>query len=167
MEKAWNRRLERLSEYGCAALLVLFTGLVLYSVVMRYFFHAPPMWGEDVPKLLFVWMSFVGGGICYLRNQNIRMTSIIESFPRNLRRAIEVLMHLGILVMLLCILWYSVPVLKLAYPTRVFSTGLSNIWTYLALPVASLLFITHSCLRIVRILRGGVDDSPLVSAAHD
>ena len=73
-----TRRLERLSEYGCATLLVLFTGLVLYSVMMRYFFNAPPMWGEDIPKLLFVWMSFIGAGICYLRNQNIRMTTIIE-----------------------------------------------------------------------------------------
>ena len=155
------RRLERVSEIGCAALLVLFTGLVLYSVTMRYAFHAPPMWGEDIPKLLFVWMSFVGGGICYLRNQNIRMTSIIEGFPRGLRRGIEVAMHLGVLIMLVCIIWYSQPILKLASRNTVYSTGLSDIWTYLALPLACVMFLAHSLLRIVHILRGGVDDDPL------
>ena len=155
------RKLERLSEYGCAALLVIFTGLVLYSVSMRYVFHAPPMWGEDIPKLLFVWMSFVGGGICYLRNQNIRMTSVIETFPRRLRQVIEVILHLGILAMLLTILWYSQPVLKLAARNTVYSTGLSDIWTYLALPVSCFLFIAHAVSRIVHILRGGVDEDPL------
>lgn len=163
MAKTFINRVEQISELGCATLLIAFTGLVLYSVSMRYFFHAPPMWGEDVPKLLFVWMSFIGGGICYLRNQNIRMTSVIESFPTGLRRVIEVCLHLGILCMLLAIMWFSLPVLKLAYPTRVFSTGLSNIWTYLALPLASILFFIHSCMRIARILKGGVDDGSLES----
>lgn len=158
------RSLDRLAELACAALLVLFTGLVLYSVFMRYAFHAPPMWGEDIPKLLFVWMSFIGGGICYLRNQNIRMTGVIASFRRGPRRVIEVLMHLGILAMLLCIIWYSQPVLKLAARNTVYSTGLSDIWTYLALPIASVLFIAHSTLRIIHILRGGVDDETLTSA---
>ena len=157
------RGLDRLVEFACAALLVMFTGLVLYSVTMRYAFHAPPMWGEDIPKLLFVWMSFVGGGVCYLRNQNIRMTGVVERMSRGPRRIIEVIMHLGILAMLLCIIWYSQPVLKLAARNTVYSTGLSDIWTYLALPVASLLFIAHSSMRIVHILRGGVDEDPLIS----
>lgn len=155
------RGLDRLVEFACAALLVLFTGLVLYSVTMRYAFSAPPMWGEDIPKLLFVWMSFIGGGICYLRNQNIRMTSLIDRAPRGPRRLVEVLMYLGILVMLACIIWYSQPVLRLASRNTVYSTGLSDIWTYLALPIASVLFFAHSVLRIVHILRGGVDEDPL------
>ena len=46
------RRFQRLGALVCGLMLIAFTGLVLYSVVMRYLF-TPPIWGEEIPKLLF------------------------------------------------------------------------------------------------------------------
>lgn len=151
----------RLVSYVCAIMLVIFTGFVLYSVMMRYVFSAPPLWGEDVPKLLFVWMTFLGGGACYLLNDNIRMTSVIENAPRGFRRTVEVLLHLGTLVLLAVILWKSGPILQLASRNTMLSTGWSTMWTYLALPCGAVLFALNSLVRIARILRGGVDTGPL------
>lgn len=156
----------RFFSYVCALLLVIFTALVLYSVGMRYFFHAPPLWGEDVPKLLFVWMTFLGGGACYLVGGNIRMTSIAEAMPRTLRRIIELLIHVGTLILLAVILWKSVPILQLSSRSTMLSTGWSNAWTFWALPCGALLFALHSVSRILRILAGGVDTGPLEDPDH-
>lgn len=74
----------------------LFAALVLYSVIMRYFFSAPPMWGEDVPKLMFVWMIFIGAGFAYLSGVNIRLTFFIDKVAHGPRRLIELTMHFGV-----------------------------------------------------------------------
>jgi TRAP-type transport system small permease protein len=150
---------QRVAGIVCGIVLMLFTGLVLYSVMMRYLFHAPPLWGEDIPKLLFVWMSFVGAGFGYLFGFNIRMTTLIDRVPRNPRRVIEAAMHLMILAMLLVILWYSVPILQLASRNTVLSTGLSDIWTPLALPVGTVLLIANEIYRLYKIAIGGIDES--------
>lgn len=143
--------------FACGIVLVTFTFLVLYSILMRYFFHSPPMWGEDVPKLLFVWLSFVGAGFAYLMGANIRMTVLIDKVTAGPRRVIEFTMHLMIVAMLLTILWYSLPVLRLSARGTSLATGLSDIWTYLALPIGCLLLLINELIRLYRIARGEVD----------
>lgn len=158
LEEPFIRGLRYYSGMACGVVLIAFTGLILYSVAMRYFFHAPPIWGEDVPKLLFVWMSFVGAGFAYLFGYNIRMTGLIVRFPRNLRRLIEFVMHASVVVMLVVIVWYSQPVLKLSAHNTVLSTGLADIWTYLPLPIGALLLLIGEIRHLVHIARGGTDD---------
>ncbi len=151
-------------EAACGVVLALFTALVLYSVTMRYFFSNPPIWGEDVPKLLFVWLSFVGGGLAYMLGYNIRMTSVIERFTRPWAVAVELAMRTLTLVMLAVIVWYSVPILELASYKRVLSTGLSDIWTYLPLAIGAVLLACNEVTRMVLAVLGQSTDDD--SALH-
>jgi len=153
-----THRLRTGAGLACGVILIAFTGLVLYSVVMRYFFSAPPMWGEDIPKLMFVWLSFIGAGVAYLSGANIRMTLLIDRVPKGPRRVIEFSMHILVVIMLLVILWYSQPILKLTARNTALSTGLSDIWTYLALPLGCVLLLINEVIRLVRIARGGIDN---------
>jgi TRAP-type transport system small permease protein len=152
------RQLRQAGAVLCGLVLTVFTGLVLYSVAMRYLFSAPPMWGEELPKLLFVWMIFIGAGLAYLSGQNIRMTALIEKVPAGPRRGIELVMHGFAVIILLAVLWYSVPIIQLTARTESLATGLPDAWTYVALPVGALLLLVHEVLRIRRLLRGGVDE---------
>jgi len=135
-------------EWACGAVLAAFTGLVLYSVTMRYFFNNPPMWGEDIPKLLFVWLSFVGGGLAYMLGYNIRMTSVVESMPRKVQIAVELAMRALTLAMLAVIVWYSIPIIELSMYRRVLATGLSDAWTYAALPIGAVLLAANEVVRM-------------------
>ncbi|WP_417718917.1 TRAP transporter small permease [Salipiger sp.] len=148
-------------------ILLVFTGLVLYSVVMRYLFSAPPMWGEELPKLLFIWMIFLGAGFAYFSGQNIRMTALIELFPRNVRRVIEIAMHLSVVCMLLGILWYSVPILKLTSRSVSYATGLSDGWKFWALPIGAALLLVNEAFRLRTLLSGGVDDPVSLTGEPD
>lgn len=149
----------------CGLILLVFTGLVLYSVVMRYAFSAPPMWGEELPKLLFIWMIFLGAGFAYFSGQNIRMTALIELFPNRPRRAIELFMHLGVVIMLLGMLWYSAPIIKLTSRSVSYATGLSDGWKFWALPIGAVLLLINEAWRIKRILSGYTDDPVAIDEA--
>lgn len=152
------RGFQRAGALTCGLLLIVFTGLVIYSVAMRYLLSAPPMWGEEIPKLLFVWMIFLGAGFAYFSGQNIRMTALIERAPPGPRRVVELGMYGLVVVILLMVLWYSVPILQLTARTTSLATGLSDAWTYAALPLGALLLLANAVWRIRRLLRGNVDD---------
>lgn len=154
--KQWFQGFQRAGALTCGMILIVFTGLVLYSVVMRYFF-TPPIWGEELPKLLFVWMIFIGGGFAYLAGQNLRMTALIDLVPARPRRAIELVMYSFAIGILLMILWYSVPIIELTSGTVSIATGLSEGWKFLALPVGAVLLLVNAIWRVVRIVRGAVD----------
>lgn len=157
---------QRVGAAICGLLLTVFTGLVLYSVLMRYIFSAPPIWGEEFPRLLFVWMIFLGAAFAYFSGQNIRMTAIIDKVPSRPRRMIELAMHGLIVVILLLILWYSPPILNLASRTQSIATGISDWWKFIALPVGAVLLLVNEAWRIARIVNGHVDD-PVDLGAED
>ncbi|MEM7445369.1 MAG: TRAP transporter small permease [Pseudomonadota bacterium] len=144
----------------CGAVLILFTCLVLYSVIMRYFFNSPPIWGEDVPKLLFVWLTFVGAAFAGMLGMNIRVTYLVDKMKPETRRAVEIAMHAIVCVILVLILWYSQRIIALTSRGSMLSTGWSNAWTYLALPTAAVLMLAHQLWRIAKLARGGEDDPP-------
>jgi len=148
----------RFGAFLCGVLLLIFTGLVLYSVVMRYAFRAPPMWGEELPKLLFIWMIFLGAGFAYLSGQNIRMTALAELMPDGIRRVIEIVMHLAVVGMLMGVLWYSGPIIKLTSRSTSYATGLSEGWKFWALPIGACLLLINEAFRLRNLLTGGVDD---------
>ncbi len=136
-------------EMACGAVLVLFTALVLYSVFMRYFFNNPPIWGEDVPKLLFVWLSFIGGALAYMLGYNIRMMTLVERFTPRTAMVIELAMRAITLAMLGTIVWYSIPILELSSNKTVLSTGISDVWTYLPLAIGAVLLAGNEVVRMV------------------
>lgn len=141
----------------CGGILVVFTSLVLYSVAMRYLFSAPPMWGEELPKLLFIWMIFIGAGFAHFSGSNLRMTMLIDKFATGPRRVIELLMHTSVVIMLVLILWYSLPILQLTSRSTSFATGLNGSLSFLALPIGAALLLINEVWRIARMLRGHVD----------
>lgn len=152
-----RRVVRNLGAMASGVVLIGFTAIVLYAVIMRYFFSRPPIWGEEVPKLLFVWMIFIGAGFAYLSGANIRMTILIDKVASGPRRLIELVMHGAIFGMLLVILWYSQPILRLTSGSTSLATGLANSWTYWALPLGTLLLLANEARRIWHLLRGGID----------
>lgn len=140
--------MQKLFEIACGLLLVLFTFLVLYSVATRYLFNNPPIWGEDVPKLLFVWLSFIGGALAYMLGYNIRMMTLVERFPKPLATGVELVMRAITIAMLGTIVWYSLPILELSSSRTVLSTGISDVWTYLPLMIGAVLMAGNELVRM-------------------
>jgi len=154
----WLDRGRRLFFNLCGLTLIEFTGLVLYAVIMRYFFNAPPIWGEAVPKLLFVWLTFIGAAFAGMLGMNIRVTYLVDKMRPETRRVVEIAMHTIVCLLLLLILWYSLPIIALTSRGTMLSTGWSNALTYLALPTGAALTLVHQIWRIIKLARGGTDD---------
>jgi TRAP-type C4-dicarboxylate transport system permease small subunit len=142
------KAMQRAFETGCGVVLAVFTFLVLYSVAARYIFSNPPIWGEDVPKLLFVWLSFIGGALAYMLGYNIRMMTLVERFPKPVATGIELVMRSITVAMLGTIVWYSMPILELSSSKTVLSTGLSEVWTSLPLMIGAVLMIGNELVRM-------------------
>ena len=65
--------------------MLAMTGVMLYAVTARYWFNRPPIWGEDVPRIIFVWMTFLTIGLAIKLGLNIRVTSVVAMLPRRAR----------------------------------------------------------------------------------
>jgi TRAP-type C4-dicarboxylate transport system permease small subunit len=121
MEKL-DRALELAIRYASALLMLGLTGAILYAVVARYFFNAAPIWSEEVPRVLFLWVTYLAIALAVRRGQSLRITFLLERFPLLVRLWLELFMHLAIFVMLAFLVWHNRPVIELNAQTRMLAT---------------------------------------------
>lgn len=118
-----DRALERLI-YTISALLILaLAAVIIYTVFMRYVFNATPIWAEELPRIIFLWVSYLAIAVAVSRGHSLRVMVFIERFPPAVRLWLELFMHAAIFVMLGYLIWHNQPVLELTAQTKMLATG--------------------------------------------
>ena len=133
------RAVEAAIYYASAALMLSLTGVILYAVVARYFFNAAPAWSDEVPRVLFLWGTYVGIALAARRDKNLRVTFLLERLPPLGRLWLEMFMHVSIFVMLAFLLRYNVPVIELGRQTKMLATQWSDAIRFWPLSVGCVL----------------------------
>lgn len=77
--------------------------LVNLNVIMRYLFHMPIRWSEEVVTSLFVWTVFIGSAYAYRNHSHLGVDILVKLFPEKVRKVVEFIisvLELLVLVML-------------------------------------------------------------------
>ena len=94
-------RLERAVEYLMALDLGLMVALVFSNVIGRYGFGAGFAGAEEIARLLFVWLVFLGAILALRRHSHLGVELVQACLPSWARRACAVITH----VLTLFALW--------------------------------------------------------------
>ncbi len=139
--------------YLAALLLLTIACAVFYAVTLRYVFNQPPLWADEAPRVFFLWMTYIGIAVATKRGQNIRVTHFIDKFPPRPRFALEVFMHVLVLIMIVTLFWYNIPILELQSGGRMLTTGWSFVWPYAALSVGCVLTFLYQARLMIGAVR--------------
>src|SRR2546422_1230560 len=111
--KKLDRALELAVYFASALLMLALTGVILYAVVARYFFNAAPSWSEEIPRVLFLWVTYLAIAVAVKRGQTLRVTFLLEKFAPLARLWLEMFMHPSIFVVLAFLVWPNIPGIQL------------------------------------------------------
>ena len=122
--------------------------ITLASVWWRYVLNAPLAWPEQVSRILFVWITFVGAAVLYRERLHVAIDMFMAPLPRAARRAVGWAIELLILAFNFVLLLYG---LKLSVDTLGQTFGALDITPasfYFAAPVAAGMMILYFLERI-------------------
>ncbi|MFM2053802.1 MAG: hypothetical protein RL456_1839 [Pseudomonadota bacterium] len=94
----------RLAQWAVAACLAVMSLAVFLNVVLRYGFGGGIAASEELSRLLFVWMVFIGAAAAYPRGEHMAFTSLVATLqrhPRALRLATALIRLLVLLAAVL------------------------------------------------------------------
>ena len=149
-----DKALETLLYFLAGGLLIVIASIVMYSVAMRYVFNEPPLWADEAPRALSLWMVFIGAAVATKRGRNIRVTHFIDKIPARPRIYFETFMHILVLIMIASLIWLNMPILKLQMGGNMLTTGWSYVCVYAPVSVGSaLMLIYQTRLMVETILR--------------
>ncbi|MBY6265584.1 TRAP transporter small permease [Azospirillum sp. 412522] len=89
--------LERITESIMAAMLAVMVGLVFSNVVLRYLFSSGIVAAEEIARLMFVWLVFLGATVALRHQRHLGLEILQSRLPFKVRRACAVVSHLMIL----------------------------------------------------------------------
>jgi TRAP-type C4-dicarboxylate transport system permease small subunit len=70
----------------CVATMAI---LVIAQVVLRYVFNDPLTWSEEMARIVFIYLSFLGIGAAYGRRRHMAIDALIILLPARMKRAVE------------------------------------------------------------------------------
>ncbi len=81
--------LTALLEYLSMACVITMALLVIAQVILRYVFNDPLTWSEEMARLVFISLAFVGIGAAYGRRRHMFIDALVIALPARARRVVE------------------------------------------------------------------------------
>lgn len=140
-------------DWICLGLLAALVVDVFLGVFSRYVLHATFQWYDEVARLCFVWMVFLGAATAVRRGAHFRLHLLIDRFGPRLRRATDLGVGLLVVVFGAVLVAGGVAMYPVARRQVTDSLELSMLWFYGALPIGGALMILFSLPQLWRLVR--------------
>lgn len=130
--------LDRLEEHAAVFLLVAMSALVAVQVAARFLFGLGFSWMEELARLAFVWVVFLGAVVGMRRCLHIRVEAGISALPAALRPWVVAVGDMVTLLFCAAMTWHGLELVQstLRFAFNMPATGMSMFWAYLIMPVS-------------------------------
>ena len=92
----------RLIYYFLSILIICLVLLVFVNVVFRWF-GISVFWSEEITKLLFIWITFIGAIVVFQKNKHIVSEIFFEHFQKKVKWIVEII-DIFLIAMILVVL---------------------------------------------------------------
>ncbi len=131
------RGLQRLLEWTAGLLLFALVCVGFLNVLGRYTMFVFMPWTEEIARLLFVWVVWLGAAAGMFRGGHVRFDFVVNRLPPRLRQPCEITVHVGIGAFLLVVLGYGYEVAQSQAGATLLTVDLSVKYTYFSSVVGS------------------------------
>ena len=140
-------------EHLCALLVAAMVVLLFIQVVGRYVFDDPPDWTEELARMVFIYLAFVGGALAIVRNAHLRIETLHERLSPRTKTLLDIVLALVGVIFLAVTVYYSIGLLGRLSHQPMTSVPISKAFMFAAVPVGCALMLVYELLRIGNLMR--------------
>ena len=141
-------------EHLCALLVAAMVALLSIQVVGRYVFADPPDWTEELARMVFIYLTFVGGALAIVRKAHLRIETLHERLSPRTKILLDIVLALVGVIFLAVTVYFSIGLLERLSHQPMTSVPISKAFMFAAVPVGCALMLAYELLRIRDLARG-------------
>ncbi len=149
-----HRVLANLVEGILLVMMVVLCADVFLGVFSRYVLARTFTWYDEIARLLFVWIVFLGAAVGVKRTAHFRLHLLVDRLPPALRRATGVVGVLAVMAFGAILIQQGWKLVELGQFQQTAVMGLSKQYIYASVPAGGALIILYSLPQLWRALRG-------------
>ncbi len=134
-----------------AGLVAVMTGLVFFQVANRYLIGMVVPWTEEVSRIIFIWITYIGAYIALKTKAHISIETFLKRYfsPKNQGRISNVLVFL-LFYFLGYLLWVSLQVIPATAGSTTPVLEISFLYIHFAIPILSTMMLLYLITHIFR-----------------
>jgi len=138
-------------DWFAALSVVVMTLLVFFQVTNRYIIGWTVPWTEEVSRILFIWITFVGAYIALKKNAHISVETFVKRFfsPKDREKVSNILVFL-LFYFIGYLFWLSLKVIPATVGTTTPVLEISFLYIHLTIPIISTMMLLYLIARIFR-----------------
>jgi TRAP-type C4-dicarboxylate transport system permease small subunit len=140
-------------EIVCYTFLVLLVVTTSLQVFTRYVLNMPFTWTEEVARMLFTWIVFLGAALIVKRSSHISIDIVVKALPPGPRRWLRVVSHLITLVIVVTLAVKGVQLLQITGASASPALNIPWVYIYAAFPLGMALMAVRYGQGLLRLLR--------------
>ena len=142
-------------EYLIGAILVALIVSVSCNVVGRALFNHSLPWADELARMLFIWLVFIGAAAAFSRYEHIAVDALVRRLPLRFAHMLYLLQHLIITALMVVMMWGGYQVLTrssgrsaiMGVPLSVLSLSLVLCVTFIAAVSVWRMWVSLSVIR--------------------
>ena len=162
---SFGKLFAKIVDWFAALAVVVMTSLVFFQVANRYIIGWIVPWTEEVSRILFIWITFVGAYIALKTNSHIAVETFFKRFtPKNQEKISNILIFL-VFYFIGYLFWLSLKVIPATFGVTTPVLEISYLYIHLSFPIFIGLMLLYLIGRIFQMGWRRLAFSCLVSMA--
>lgn len=134
-----------------------------WQVFTRQVLNEPSTWSEELAKILFVWLAFLGSAFLFGERGHIAVDFLVRQFPAPGQRAMQIFAQLMVLAFAcFALIWGGILAASIAWNQNLTALPFAIGWVYLVVPISGVFIAIFSVMDVIDLVRGTVEPYPEV-----
>lgn len=146
-----------ISEKIVNRIIVLFflvmSGSVFIQVLFRYCFHKPIYWSEELPRVMLVWLTFLGAGLAMKKQGHLSITLLTNRLGRKTKLLVQIFANIITMIFLFVLIKGGIDITILTMPNRSAALQMPTGLVYLALPTGAAVMCLHLFIQTTKLVK--------------
>ncbi len=146
-----------ISEKFINKIIVLFfivmSGSVFVQILFRYCFHKPIYWSEELPRVMLIWLTFLGAGVAAKRRTHLGITLLTSKLSPEKQVVLQLIANFLTMAFLLVLIYGGVVMTILTMPNRSAALQMPTGLVYLAVPVGGTMMFFHLFNQTIKLVK--------------
>ena len=125
--------------------------VALAQIIMRWLFRNPIVWSEELIRLMYVWLCYIGWTIASRNKAHIKITALVSVIPPSARKILETFNCLLIILFSLFMVYYGIKMTEVGARGRAVTIPIHFGLVYGVAPVTNFIILVYQLVEIVTI----------------
>jgi TRAP-type C4-dicarboxylate transport system permease small subunit len=143
--------MEKMIDWISVLFFVVIFFVALAQIIMRWVFKNPIIWSEELIRLMFVWICYIGWTIASRNKSHIRITALVSVIPPFPRKILETFNCLLVILFSVFMVYYGIKMTEVGGKGRAVTLPINFALVYGIAPAANFIIMLYQFMEMAHI----------------